>query len=329
MKENFSCSLTGKHWWKPFVICVVLYLAIMIPNQLASMNPSEVPEKALAALLFSLTLTGLFIVVQAAFSVVLMKIAFPHISIKGKPLTFTGKVGEYVKINILGFLLCIITLTFYFPFYNRKLLAYLAEHTYWEGSKVSFTAKSGKLMKYYILALILPLLVISTLFVVAVIAMNLAKTGAVSGSFGSATLVFYLVLFIAIIPFMYLAYKWTVNFAWNGFTVSWDTRFWDSCGFILGQLCLTIITVGIAWPLAFVNIIRFFAGKTVVRENGAEKGRLGFDCKRGKAFTLLWGQTLLVLITCGIYLPWAYANCMRFMISNSYYEEKQEMLSQS
>ncbi len=329
MKENFSCSLTGKHWWKPFVVCVVLYLAIMIPNELASMNPSDDVAIASAALFFSLALTGILIVVLAAFSVILRKIAFPHISIGGKPLSFTGKVGEYVKINILGFLLCVVTLTFYFPFFNRKIISYLAEHTEWGGSKVSFTSKAGKLMKYYVLALILPLLAVSALFVVVVVALKLAKGGAVSGSFGSATLVFYLVLFIAIIPFIYLAYKWTVNFAWNGFTVSWDTRFWDSCGFILGQLCLTLITVGIAWPLAFVNVIRFFAGKTVVRENGTEKGRLGFECKRGKAFTLLWGQTLLVLITCGIYLPWAYANCMRFLINNAYYEEKQGLLSRS
>lgn len=329
MKENFSCTLTGKRWWKPFIVCVALSLAIMIPSELASLNPPEDPARAMAAFFFTLALEGLLIVVQAAFSVVLMALAYPTVAIKGKPLAFTGKIGEYVKINILGFLLCLVTLGFYIPAYARKIVSYIAEHSECEGTKASFRSKTGTLVKYYILAFVLPLVAVCVAFGILAAQLNLAKASNVSGSFGFAMVILYLAIFIVIIPFLYLAYRWSINFAWKGLTISWDTHFCPSCGFLLAQLGLLVVTCGIAWPVVFANIYRYFAGKTVVRENGAEMGRLGFGATAGKGFTLLWGQALLTLITCGIYLPWAYANCMRFFINNTYYEGKQELIGQA
>lgn len=327
MKQRFNCAITGASWWKPFIAFVALTLAIMIPNELISLNPPDEPGKAFATLLLTLTLQGLLVVVQAAFSVILMRIAFPLVSVGDKPLAFTGKTGEYVKINILGFLLCIVTLGFYIPAYARKIVAYLAKHTQRDGEGASFLSKTGELMKYYVLALLLPVIAICVLFVVIV-----AKSGYVSpvaGSYGPATLALYFVLFLAIIPFFYLAYKWTVNFGWKDVTISWDTRFGPSCAFIAGQFFLLVVTLGILWPVAVVNIVRYFADKTVIRKNGTETGRLGFDGTRGRGFTLLWGQTLLTIITLGIYLPWAYANCARFFVNGAYFEEKQELLERA
>ncbi len=324
MKQHLKCTITGAAWWKPFIAFVALFLAIMIPNELASLNPPEEPGKAFATFLFTLSLQGLLVVVQAAFSVVLMRIAFPLVSVGDKPFAFTGKIGEYVKINILGFLLCLVTLGFYIPAYARKITAYLARNTQFDGESASFLSKTGTLMKYYVLALLVPVIAICVLFVVIV-----SKSGYVSpvaGSFGLAMLALYLALFLAVIPFLYLAYKWTVNFGWKDVTISWDTRFGPSCAFIAGQFALVVITLGILWPIVVVNLVRYFVDKTIIRKNGAETGRLGFDGTRGKAFALLWGQTLLTIITLGIYLPWAYANCVRFFVNGTYFEKKQELL---
>jgi uncharacterized membrane protein YjgN (DUF898 family) len=327
MKKHFKCAITGAAWWKPFIAFVALTLAIMIPNELASLNPPDAPVKAFATLLLTLTLEGLLVVVQAAFSVILMRIAFPLVSIDEKPFAFTGKVGEYVKINIFGFLLCIVTLGFYIPAYARKIVAYLAAHTRRDGECASFLSKTGELMKYYLLALLVPVIAVCVLF--AIIVVKSGYVSPVSGSYGPLTLALYLVLLLAIIPFVYLAYKWTVNFGWRDVTISWNTRFGPSCAFIAGQIALVVVTLGILWPVAVVNIVRYFAGKTVIRKNGTEAGRLGFDGTRGKGFTLLWGQTLLTIITLGIYLPWAYANCARFFVNGTYFEEKQELLDRA
>lgn len=327
MKEKFKCGITGAVWWKPFIAFVALSLALMIPSQLASLNPPEAPAKAIATLFFTLALEGLLVVVQAAFSVILMKIAFPLVSFGDKPFSFTGKIGEYVKINIIGFLLSVVTIGFYVPAYARKVLAYLAKHTERDGVAASFLSKTGTLMKYFILALLVPIIAVCVLFVIVVV-----KAGVVSpvaGSYGPATLALYLLLILAVIPFLYLAYKWTINFSWKEITVSWDTRLGPACAFLVAQFALFLITLGILWPVVAVNVFRYFADRTVIRENGSMKGRLGFEGKRGRAFTLLWGQALLTLVTLGIYLPWAYANCVRFFVAGTYFEERQELIGQA
>jgi uncharacterized membrane protein YjgN (DUF898 family) len=55
----------------------------------------------------------------------------------------------------------------------------------------------------------------------------------------------------------------------------------------------------------------------VVREGGAERLAGGFDGPVGRGFLLLWGQTLLVLITLGIYSPWAMARVGRWFAEHT------------
>jgi uncharacterized membrane protein YjgN (DUF898 family) len=326
MKQNFVCTLTGKNWWKPFMLFIVLFLAVFIPVQLASMGPSTDSGKAMATFFFVLAMEGLLIVIQAAFSVVLMKIAYAAISANGKPFSFTGDIGQYVKINILGFLLCLVTLGFYIPVYARKVTAYVVEHSAYDGEKARFLSRTSKLYKYYVLALLLPVIAIVVIFGLILANSPLEANSPIASSAGGIVLVLYLVLFIALIPFIYLAYKWMVNIGWKNLTISWDTQFWPSCRFLLVQLLLSVVTLGIYWPAAIISVYRYFAGKTVIGENGSEKSRLGFEGKTGKGFALLWGQTLLTVITCGIYLPWAYANCLRYFVNATVVQEKQDLL---
>jgi len=328
MKQNLVCTLTGKDWWKPFMLFIALFLVVFIPVQLASMGPSTDPGKATATLFFVLAMEGLLIVIQAAFSVILMKIAYAAISAGGKPFSFTGEIGQYVKINILGFLLCLVTLGFYIPVFARKVTAYVVEHSSYDGEKARFLSRTGKLYKYYVLALLLPVIAIIVVFALILVSTSLTTSSSVADSAGGIVLALYLVLFIALIPFIYLAYKWMVNIGWKSFTITWDTQFWASCAFLLGQLLLSVVTFGIYWPAAVISVYRYFAEKTIISENGAEKSRLGFEGKTGKGFALLWGQTLLTVITCGIYLPWAYANCLRYFVNATVVREKQDLIGQ-
>jgi uncharacterized membrane protein YjgN (DUF898 family) len=72
---------------------------------------------------------------------------------------------------------------------------------------------------------------------------------------------------------------------------------------------------------------RYFASKTVLIQNNEKTAHFGFEGKTRKGFCLLWGQTLLCIITLGLYLPWAYAKCMNYFINNTYFEENQMKLS--
>jgi uncharacterized membrane protein YjgN (DUF898 family) len=132
---------------------------------------------------------------------------------------------------------------------------------------------------------------------------------------------FAVVIFLILIPFIYLVYKWYVNLRWNDVTITWKTSFWPSCGYILGQVLLTGITAGIYWPAGFLRIYGYFAGRTALSRGEAETGRLGFDGSIGKGFGLIWGQALLSIITLGIYLPWAYARIGRWLLGATCHQD--------
>jgi uncharacterized membrane protein YjgN (DUF898 family) len=87
------------------------------------------------------------------------------------------------------------------------------------------------------------------------------------------------------------------------------------------------VTLGIYWPVLTIKTWSYFAGKTVVIQNNEQTGNFGFEGKTGEGFCLLWGQTLLCMITIGLYIPWAYAKCTNYFINNTFFEEHQQKLN--
>jgi uncharacterized membrane protein YjgN (DUF898 family) len=265
--------------------------------------------------------TIILTIAQAIFTILFLRIMFPKLSIGEHAFAFRGEVGPYIGMNVGGILLTMITLGIYMPWYMKRILSYLAGETTINGASPSFDGKPGKLLKYIFLALWIPLIVIIVLGVVIGLASLSSDidTGATSATTLASfvTLVTVFVAFILLIPFMYLLYKWIVDFHWNDLSIQWKTRFWPSCFFVLGQLLLTLITVGIYWPAATVRLFRYFTNATIVTRGEAEFGHLVFDGGIGKGFGLLWGQALLSLITIGIYLPWAYARISRWVFDST------------
>jgi hypothetical protein len=193
------------------------------------------------------------------------------------------------------------------------MIAYLAAETRFAGERPEFTGKPGKLLVYWLLAW-LPLIIF---IVVAVFALGFRPA---HGGDVIAMVLFTVAVILMTIPFVYLVYRWYMNFLCAGVSVRWKTEFWPACLYIFGQLCLTIITVGIYWPAAFLRLYEYFAGQTVFEREGVEIGRLGFEGALGKGFGLLWGQTLLCIVTLGVYIPWGYSKMGRWIVANSYYK---------
>jgi len=128
------------------------------------------------------------------------------------------------------------------------------------------------------------------------------------------------VIFLIMVPMVYTIYKWYVNIQWRGYLLLWRTKFWRSVGFILGQTVLTIITLSVYWPVAFIRIYRYFCARTLVTEGEREAWRLAFEGPVGKGFGLLWGQTLLMTITIGFYSPWGVTKIARWMLNRTVLE---------
>jgi uncharacterized membrane protein YjgN (DUF898 family) len=321
MKSNFQLSLSGKDWWGPFLGFWVLFLLIYVPEM--TMSRWGVSSVTSPGLYFGLSVVFMFLVmiVQSIFVIVFLRIILPKLSIGGRSFGFRGDVGRYLGINLLGLFLSIITVFIYIPWFIRRVAAYLASETTFDGTSAEFLGKGGRLFVIYLLALLLPAIIVGIIVTLALVPVTgdyMYDPGSFSSATFVTTLVTALVMLIVMAPFLYFLYKWFVNVQWKDVTIAWKTSFWPSLGFLLGQLLLTLVTAGIYWPAACLRIYRYFAGKTALSRGEAEIGRLGFEGGIGKGFGLIWGQTLLCIITLGIYIPWGYAKIGRWLAGSSF-----------
>ncbi len=331
MKENFSCSITGSQWWKHYLGFLALFLALFIPLEFAIIKMSMPGAgNPASGLLFILVMLVLILILDAAFTILLTKIIYNSISVRGEAFKFTGEIGPFIKLTLIGSLLSIVTLGFYFPWFTRNIAAYITSSSNYRGEKAVFLGKPGKLLKYFLLALWVPILIWAVLFgiLITVMTISIMNEGSATIVFGILAVIVYFALFFLIVPFIYLSYKWYFDIQWKDIHITWKTEFWPSSRLIAGQLLLTIITLGIYWPALYIKCYRYFAERTVLETDGKETARLGFDGKTDSGFGLLWGQSLLSIITLGIYLPWAYANCLRYFVNGTFIENTQELLGQ-
>ncbi len=329
MKSFFSFSLTGKDWWKPFIAYWILYLVMNGVQQRITQKSIFIIDHPGSYTLVSILITLGMVILSSIFMILFLRIILPKLSINGKEFAFRGNIGTYLKITLVGTFLTIITLTIYLPWYLRRVTSYMVSETTFSDGSPEFLGKPGKYLKWFLLSFWLPM--IAVIAVTAAIAGTSYLNGVFDPDYIPQTAVSIwmfltvLAMLIVLVPFYYLMYKWLVNFRWNDVSVEWQTSFWPSCGFILEQLLLSIITLGIYWPAALLRIFGYFAERTVFTREGLIMGRLGFSGEIGKGFGLIWGQTLLSAITLGIYIPWATAKIGRWVASTTYYEELSPM----
>lgn len=330
MKNPFSCTLTGYHWWKPFLGFFVLYLVLntAIQNSMEVNSVVQNPSILISAILFMLVLTVILMLIEAFFYIMLYRIAFSHISFRGKPFSFTGKKGEFVSLMLVCALLLVVTLGFYLPWFMTRLTRYLAGHIQYDNAPVQFEGKPGKLLKYYLLGVILPFLAwifsFGFIYTLAIFSGQMETEASVV----LLTLLVFGSLILFFLPFTYYMYTWIVNFSWKNYHVYWKTSFWSSIFFILGQVFLVIVTLGVYIPAFVLSLLHYFINRTVLDKDGQPAGCFEFYREPG-GFTFFWKQILLSLVTIGVYLPWAYANILRYVLSHTSIETTPAELPQN
>jgi uncharacterized membrane protein YjgN (DUF898 family) len=322
LKTYFDFTLEGRDWAGPFIGYWVIFLLLYSPILLISRRAQDSMGASFVFVVFEIVLVIAVVILAAVFAIIFLRIILPKLSIGGKAFSFKGSIREYLGLNIVGTLLTIITASIYFPWYTRRITAYLAAQTSFDGASPEFLSRGGKLFKYYLLCVLVPVIVVAVV-VGVVFGLTLATGSLEAGLVEAAVLpvLFAVIIFVILIPFIYLVYKWYVNLRWNDVTIAWKTSFWPSCGLILAQVLLTVITASIYWPAGFLRIYGYFAGKTAFSRGDAETGRLGFDGSIGKGFGLIWGQTLLSIITLGIYFPWACAKIGRWLLGATFHQD--------
>jgi uncharacterized membrane protein YjgN (DUF898 family) len=316
MKRSFDFTLEGRKlfplfiaFWIPFLI-----LEVVLSRQNMRMGASAGFGEAAPSLLGSL---GIFLL-SVLFQIPFMRRLVPAVSYDGNPFGFKGSIGRYFGLNLLGLFLSIITAGIYYPWYMTRITRYLVGETSYREAPLRFEGKGGRLFVIVLLTLLLPVIAVSVLVAVTTI-----RWGDISHAFYNPAQVLLFVLMALILlgflsAYFYGVYRWLfTNLRYEDHALRWNTEFWSSVAYIWVQALLSLITVGIYAPAAYIRLYRYFTNRTVIDRAEQPFGKLAFEGQVGKGFGLLWGQGLLSLITAGIYIPWAVARVGKWYLSNT------------
>ena len=314
MKDYFKFNLKAEKLlpvWLTFMVLIVVPYVLLIVKAKDLIIPHQ------TSLLFGFY--GILILIMTmAYAIVfyLIKLSIEGVEYKGQSFVFSGTFGQFMGKFLLGLFLSIITLGIYSPWFITNIHKFFIDNTSHDSNKLQFAGTGGKLFLILLLTIFLPMIVLMTILV---------SVQLKNGFTDPKQFSIYTNLFTAIVmtPYMYYVYKWMVNVRFRGYAIRWETSFWNSCGKILLEIFLSVITIGIYYPYAGLRLYKYFMERTVAVSESIKKG-FGYELEAGPDFLFLWGQLLLTIITLGIYYPWAYCKISERILSKTYTEQLAE-----
>lgn len=301
MNLQFKSDLKGGELFKKAILFLVGFIVAMIAFAVVAES-----APAAAVVLYLLVLVGAF-----ALDYVFLSTLVSAVSFNDEQFSWQGTFGKFMLVNLKGIFLSCLTLGIYAPWYTKNLTDYLAESIKYPGRDITFNGKATKLLKYVFLSFIIPLAVVVAIFM-GIITSDPTNTGLVVVGF-----IIYIVGLFATCSFYYFfVYKWWINFTFGEDAVTLVADFKETVQFLLVQFLLIIVTFGIYTFAAEVKIFGYFTDRVVFTGPTGVGRNLRFNGDTKEGFFLLLGQTLLCMITFGIYMPWAYANIQNWFISN-------------
>jgi len=260
MKYNIQTTLTGRVWWKPFLLYLLLSFALILPLELTLMRIDN-PDNTIPLLplfLFIAVLLALRVALEAVFTLILGRILVSSVSCNGIQPVLGGSTQEFVTLNLVCFVRTCITLGFYGPRYIKRHTDYLVEHCSIDGTGCSFSGTARSLFTYIYVGLVLPLIFWMMLFIAAAVAEQLVAESArvlpevLMGVLGIG-------IFFLCIPFFYICNQMVFQYFLEGenprmeyrvlaklffperSTVPVADNAWNSlaglCGQVLGVFC--------------------------------------------------------------------------------------------
>jgi uncharacterized membrane protein YjgN (DUF898 family) len=310
MKNYFKFSLTAD---KILPIWIMFLLSFMIPYAILIYNIKYL-HYGNSPVLLMIVLYTLLIVSMIVFLFYFTKQVIENMTFKDNRLKFEGSFGEYLGIVVLGIVLSIVSLGIYSPWFIRDVNRFFASRTSYQERPFNFLGKGGKLFVIITLTYIVPIVILISI-------LTTVYYGAPE-KIASYSYIQQAIMLVLIIPYMYFVYKWTVNFDYNGLQISWRTDFWNSVLKMALEIFLSIITIGIYYPMAMIKLYKYFTDKTVARS--AERSLIfGYDIEATDDFLFIWGQTLLTIVTLGVYYPWALCKIGNRIIGKTYLFESE------
>lgn len=308
MKNYFKFTLDPIKFllfWLLFLFLYIIpYCGIMFKFKAEKATPNE------SFLIMGIMLVMILIVLAIYYF--FTKMYIESIGYKDQNIQFHGTFGSFFGKVLLGYFLSIITIGIYSPWFMKDMTSYFLEKSSYDSNKFKFKGDGFTLFLIITFCGILPSLLIAGLLVfVSFYMTNKDTVSATPYAYA------YMLIYVVMIPYAYLFYKWFVDFDFKEYHISWKTDFWNACGKILLELFLSVITLGIYMPLATIRLYDYFVKKT--EANSPDRTlHFGYDLEQGRDFLFLWGQSLLCIITLTIYTPWAISKIGERVLGKTY-----------
>jgi len=307
MKRYFDFTLEPRKFlniWLLFYVLFLLpygwYMYRANSGALDMDHPGRILLGMLAVMLFGLGMYFYFIT-----------IFLEHLRLGEKKVEFTSPFSAYLNKVIPGFFLSFLTLGVYLAWFIRDLVKFFANGSQHEGEAFHFHGDVMRLFMILLGSLFLPVLIL------AIITLQLSPEVLESTWFAFVNQALNM---LVLIPYMYLILRWIMNFQHKDQYIYLNTQFAESGLVILKEVGLTIITLGIYYPMMILRIYTHFAERTIVARDHSYK-ILGYDLEAGDDFVFIWMQTLMCVGTLGIYVPWALCKIWKRILSKTYLSE--------
>jgi uncharacterized membrane protein YjgN (DUF898 family) len=320
MNREFDFRLDAKSFLPLFLAFYIPWLILEVLIMVQSRRVESAAASAQGVFALLLLLAALILLTVLLYIPILRKLV-PAVHFEGEPYHFRGSIGKFLGLNLLGIFLTVITLGIYGPWYLTRISRYLVGEVSYKEQPLGFTGRGGRLFVIILLTIIVPM--IPLILVQLRLDPTLSVFPAVVNPFQAFMLQFlaYLIFYSFMTAYLYLIYRWFfTNLRYGEKSLSWNTQFWPSVSLIWVQMLLSVLTLGIYLPAAYIKIYRYIVGHSEIRTEQEREGVLGFGGQTGGGFGLIWGQMLLTIITAGIYAPWALSKVGKWFLSNTYVE---------
>ena len=310
MKKFFQLSLRGRDFLCPMVAMLVAAVALCVGLVLAMgiLEPTEggatlVDGRFGLYLLVSGVLYFAYGFVQMWALLPVMTKTIGSLSYDGAPFETDYNRGDYLRMVAGGVALSVVTCGIYTPWFVARLMRFFAEGVSHKFNHVSFRGKGMRLLAVTVLVLIVPFMLLGLLAasvntVAEVDMMSFAPlVGLVSvvGSF------FFMGLYVVLI------YRWCIDLTYGDKVVTTRLPLWGASLYVVGQFVLIMLTLGLYTPAAQLRIMRYITRHTLVEDGEGKERKFGIGLRMWSDWGFLWVQTLLLVVTFGLYLPWYYA----------------------
>lgn len=314
MNKMFKCELNGKELFKKMFLFIIPFVIAHSVLMVAAIV-SEGKESSL----YSILVMPIFIICSLFFIALFYQFVsqiINSVSIDDEKFSFEGSLWEFIVINIKGIVLSGLTAYIYTPWYYEEVIKYFAENTNHGDKLITFDGKPGKLLKYIVLACVVPLIVLGIVLIPIIIALENNEGSQAGLAIFLLLLLAFVYIFIISITWV-LQIKWLINFTYGKERLTLDFNMLNASFYIIGQLLLCCLTLGIYIPAAYISIFKYFLSKAkfIDPEDDSEK-LLIFKGETCSGYGNILGHGLLSCLTFGIYTPWALAKVFNWLISN-------------